>query len=204
MLKFAALMLLTGQALAAGAEIQTVTVAGASADLTWTAPTLNTDGTLIPATGAKSITGYRVSSGVCAGAQLPANPQTIDVGPQLAATVTGIQVPGLWCFGVQTLANAAAPDNISAMSGIATKVVALNPVPNPPNPPGGLKVSATAIYQFIGLADKIQMLPVGTVPPNTACDHVQYVMGYFVVPQAGVTVSWFGSVKPKVVFAICA
>lgn len=171
------------------------TAAAATVSLSWTAPTQNTDGSTIGT--ADAVTSYTILYGLCNGGALPASPQTQTVAaPALSASVTGLTA-GLWCFAM-TATNKL--NLTSAQTNIATKTI----LASPPNPPGNLTIGAQTVYQFIGTADKVAMLPVGTAPANAPCDPAQAVIGYYVVPQAGIKIAWFGNVKPKVVFGQCS
>lgn len=163
--------------------------------LTWTLATQNTDGTAIPASGAGSLTSTRVEWGSCSGSNFgtKAGDQLV-AAPAMTYTVTGL-APGTHCFRAysrNTYGQESAPTNA------VSKVIA-TPVPQPPT---GLTVTATVAYQVIGTPDKFALLPVGTVPADTACDATQSVNGYYAVPRAAVT--WYGSVKPQIVVAACS
>ena len=157
-----------------------------SASLTWVAPTKNTDGS--PLT---NLSGYTIHYG---NSSSTLN-QTVSVtNPSITAYVVENLAPGTWYFGVK----AVTPTATSGMSNIATKVIT-NPIPAAPT---NLHVVELTAYQFIGTLDKVVLLPVGTVPSGTACKSDQSVNGHYVVPRSAVT--WYGSVKPQVVFAKCS
>ena len=164
------------------------------AQLSWTQPTQNTDGSAIPASGTGRLTGNRVEWGTCsgtafgtkAGEQVFATPTTAYTVPNLA--------PGTWCFR----AYASTTYGESGPTNAVQKVIA----PPMPNPPSGLTVANTVAYTVVKREDRFVMLPVGTVPAGTSCDTSQSVNGYYVVPRE--TVTWTGSVKPVVVVSQCS
>lgn len=173
-----------------------------SLQATWTAPTSNTDGTAIPATGAGSITKYTLYYGLCVGSALPATPTKLDV-TALTVTVSGL-APGTWCTAV-TATNTFGQE--SAQTNVATKVI-LAPTPNPP---GNLTLASSTVFQAIGTLAGLQMLPVGTVGADAACDGGNYVVSqgtiFYKIQRTDTThpaVSWFGSVKPQAIYAACS
>lgn len=135
----------------------------ANADLTWTYPATNTDGTAIPASGAGSIASSKIEWGSCEGTAfgVKAGEATVNA-PTKAYSVTGLGV-GTHCF------RAAVVNSFGVQSdwtGPVQKVIAA-PKPNPPvfttvnivafdvrwQPGGGTKLARA----------------VGTVPLGTAC-----------------------------------
>ena len=163
--------------------------------LTWTLATQNTDGTAIPATGPTSLAATRVEWGTCSGSAFGTvvGQQTVAT-PATTYTVTGLAA-GVWCFRAYSR-------TVAGLESAPTNVVTKTILQAPPNPPGNLTVAALTVYQFIGTTDAITLLAVGTVPAGTACDPAQSVNGRYAVPRAAVT--WYGSVRPRVVFANCA
>lgn len=168
------------------------------AQLTWTQPTQNTDGSAIPASGTGRLTGNRVAWGTCTGT--PPNytfgtqaGQQVFAVPTTAYTVPNL-APGTWCFR----AYASTTYGESGPSGVAAKVIA----PPMPNPPSGLTAVDGVAYTIVKRADRFVMLPVGTIPADTQCDTTQSVNGYYVVPNAAVTFT--GTVKPIVVVSPCS
>lgn len=157
--------------------------ADTSATVSWTKPTQNTDGSALT-----NLAGYAVYYGLSA-TSLSTRVNVPDA--TLTTYVVSSLTPGTYYFAV-TAYNTATVE--SDLSNVSSKVIT-----------AGLAIgNDTKVYQFVGIADRIVMLPVGTVPASTACDPTQSALGYYVVPQVGVTVSWFGSVKPKVVFGQCS
>ena len=163
--------------------------------LTWTLATANTDGSAIPATGPTSLAATRVEWGTCSGSNFgTASGQQIVATPAVTYTVTGLAA-GVWCFRAYSR-------TVAGLESAPTVVVTKTILQAPPQPPGNLTVAALTVYQFIGTTDAITLLAVGTVPAGTACDPAQSVNGRYAVPRAAVT--WYGSVRPRVVFANCA
>jgi hypothetical protein len=159
----------------------------ADATLTWTAPTTRTDGS--PLT---NLAGYRIKYGTVVGTY----PTVVPV-PNPAATshvVTGLT-------GGQTYYFVMTAYDVNALESANTNPVSRTFAVSPPNPPGGLTVTALIAYNSVKQRDKYVLVAVGTVPANTACDVTQTVNGHYVVPRAAVT--WFGSVRPEVVVAQC-
>ena len=165
------------------------------AALTWTLATQNTDGSAIPASGPTSLTATRVEWGTCSGSAFGTvvGQQTVAT-PSVTYTVTGLAA-GVWCFRAYSR-------TVAGLESAPTNAVTKTILQAPPQPPGNLTVAALTVYQFIGTTDAITLLAVGTVPAGTACDPAQSVNGRYAVPRAAVT--WYGSVRPRVVFANCA
>ena len=165
------------------------------AALTWTLATQNTDGSAIPASGPTSLAATRVEWGTCSGSAFGtvAGQQTVAT-PATTYTITGLAA-GVWCFRAYSR-------TVAGLESAPTNVVTKTILQSPPQPPGNLTVAALTVYQFIGTTDAITLLAVGTVPAGTACDPLQSVNGRYAVPRAAV--SWYGSVRPRVVFAQCS
>ena len=163
--------------------------------LTWTLATQNTDGSAIPASGPTSLASTRVEWGTCSGSNFgTASGQQIVATPAVTYTVTGLAA-GVWCFRAYSR-------TVAGLESAPTVAVTKTILQAPPNPPGNLTVADLVVYQFIGTTDAVTLLAVGTVPAGTACDPAQSVNGRYAVPRAAVT--WYGSVRPRVVFANCA
>ena len=175
-----------------------VSAMAGEAQLSWTQPTQNTDGSAIPASGTGRLVGNRVEWGTCtgtapnytfgtkAGEQVFTTPTTAYTVPNLA--------PGTWCFR----AYASTTYGESGPTNAVAKVIAA-PMPNPPS---GLTVADGIAYTIIKREDRFVLLPVGTVPSGTTCDTSQSVNGYYVVPRESVT--WSGTIKPVVVVSQCS
>lgn len=175
-----------------------MSVSAGEAQLTWTQPTTNTDGSAIPASGTGRLVGNRVEWGSCTGTApnygfgTKAGEQSFTT-PTTAYTVPNL-APGTYCFR----AYASTTYGESGPSGVAAKVI-LPPIPNPPT---GLTAVGGVAYTILKREDRFVMLPVGTVSPDTQCDTSQSVNGYYVVPRESVT--WSGTVKPVVVVSQCS
>ena len=172
-----------------------LTATAGDAALTWTLATQNTDGSAIPASGPTSLAATRVEWGTCSGSAFGtvAGQQTVAT-PATTYTITGLAA-GVWCFRAYSR-------TVAGLESAPTNVVTKTILQSPPQPPGNLTVAALTVYQFIGTTDAITLLAVGTVPAGTACDPAQSVNGRYAVPRAAVT--WYGSVRPRVVFAQCS
>ena len=165
------------------------------AALTWTLATANTAGSAIPASGPTSLASTRVEWGTCSGSNFgTASGQQIVATPATTYTITGLAA-GTWCFRAYSR-------TVAGLESAPTNAVTKTILQAPPQPPGNLTVAALVVYQFIGTTDAIALNPVGTVPAGTACDPSQSVNGRYAVPRAAV--SWYGSVRPRVVFAQCS
>lgn len=108
--------------------IATVAVA-ATASLTWTNATKNTDGSNIPATGPGSLASTTVEYGSCSGSNFGAKiGEVVVAGTIINATVPGLE-PGTYCFRAKhTNTYGESSDWTAAVS----KTYAA-PKPNPPS-----------------------------------------------------------------------
>lgn len=157
------------------------------ATVTWTPPTQNTDGSALT-----NLAGYQIVYGTSAAALT----QAIQVPSPSTTTYTVTNLPtGTWYFAVKAYNSA---NTYSDISNVASKVVSVAP----PAPPTNLHVIDVVVYQVIGTANKFGLIPVGTVPATTSCISDQSVNGYNAVDRNVVT--WYGSVKPQVVVALCS
>lgn len=161
------------------------------AQLSWTAPTQNTDGSALT-----NLAGFRIVYGTSATALA----QTVQVANAGVTTycITGLS-PATYYFAVK----AYTPTAESANSNVVSKVISSGPMPGIPAAPGTLTIASGAleVYQVVGTDAGFQFLPVGSVPAGTQCIAAHQVNGRYRVPNAAVT--WYGSVKPKVVVAQC-
>lgn len=128
---------------------------GATAEVSWTAPTEREDGTAL---SAGEIGGYDMEWGLCAG-----DKQLESLGPVLAHTVT-LPEPsfGEWCFSVRTRDT---DGLLSAFAGPVTKVIKA-----PPKPPE-LQTVVTIAYEakIHPVQGLVAGRAVGWVPLGTAC-----------------------------------
>lgn len=161
--------------------------------LTWTNPTKRTDGTAL--TNLASTKVYRAST--AAGLS---SATAIATVPAPATTYTDIAPGGQTWFYATT-----AVDANGLESAQTNPVSAIVPV-SPPNPPTNLTVGSITAFDIVKTPGKLAMLAVGTVPLGTPCDTsngtISAGRAYYAVPAASVT--FFGSVKPPVIFASCA
>jgi hypothetical protein len=156
------------------------------AELSWTAPTQNEDGT--PLT---DLAGFKIYWGTTQGGPYPTSVDIPDPA-QTTHTVTGL-ADGTWYF-VATAYNIGGTE--SQYSGEASKVLA---TPQPPV----LVVIETTAYSVAKTENKFLLAAVGTVPLGVECIEDEYVNGYHAVPWTEVD-SWFGSVRSELVVAKCA
>lgn len=161
------------------------------AALSWTPPTTNTDGTALT-----NLAGFRVVYGTSATAM--ANSVDFTAGVT-SACITNLS-PATYYFAVRAF-NSSGGESVN--SNVVSKTISTTPVPVRPAPPATLTVAQgnLIVYQVLGTDGGFQFLPVGTVPANTQCVTTQQVNGRYAVPTSAVT--WYGSVKPKVVVAQC-
>jgi hypothetical protein len=91
------------------------------AEVSWTPPTSNTDGTPIPATGPGALAGYKLYAATSTAGVPTATPVVISSPTTLNHTITGLPA-GTWYFGAKAF-NASNVD--SDMSGLVNKVITL-------------------------------------------------------------------------------
>jgi len=181
----------------------TCSAAGGWADLTWTPPTQNTDGT--PLT---DLADYRVAYGTT-----PTNLATTVTVPVPASGygVTGLAA-GPWYFtvsacnvpGVCSIPAGPVTKTVAVPAGVATATVTINTVPKPPT---GLVVTQSMAYEIKDNPNGVMLgRNVGTVPLGTACGDAVVVQSwganYHSVPRASVIFS--KAPKSVTVVAVCA
>jgi hypothetical protein len=158
----------------------------ATANLTWINATQNTDNSAIPATcpagaapcGRLALT--IIEYGTCSAPNVfgtKAGEITVTA-PATSATVNMVVVQ-TYCFR-------AIHENDYLMRGASSNVTSKVNAPPVPGAPSGLTTPATVAYQFLGTADRIGFLSVGTVPADTPCDETQQINGRYVVPKSAV------------------
>ena len=171
---------------------------GGSAQVTWTAPTTNTDGSALVDLAGYELFHATTSAGVDTATAIP-----VPLGTQF--TVTGLPSGTRW-FGMKSVN---AQGTRSVMSGKTSRVinipsdaetvtVTVNTVPNPP-----VIVTVTSVaYDFKGGSVKV----VGVVPLNTACGAFQFTkngLDYYLLPQGSYTLN--PGAKPRsAVIGVCA
>lgn len=167
------------------------------ADLTWTPPTQNTDGS--PYTNAAGFVVYwGTSSSALSNMATISNPAATSARVDSLAAAT-------WFFAV-TAVNTSGQQ--SAFSNIATKTTT-NCVALPdPRSPGDLETTPEGpriVFDFLKRPNRGLLLAVGTVPASTVCVGSEAVVVgaeiYYVVPRELVT--WLGTVQPDVVYTQC-
>ena len=166
------------------------------AEVSWTAPTERTDGTPLD-----NLAGYRVLWGTASRNYVQS---AVVMAP--ATTYIVADLPeGTHYFAVTAFD---ANDLESAYSAEVSKTIAAPPPVVPPAPPGGLMVQATAMgaYTLVQTADRMVLVPVGTVAAGAPCDGTQAIrdangLTGYVVPKSAVV--WAGTVRSEVVVAEC-
>ncbi len=173
-----------------------------SVALTLTLPTLNTNGTLIPASGNESLNHLDIRYSICLNGGLDGSNQLEQSGPPATFRTISNLSPGEWCFAaaVQNVGN---PGVHSSISNILSATIG-GPTPEPPI----LTVATTTVYSISKGNDTFLLAAVGTVPIGTTCDENQYIRGINNIDKLHVvSVSdidlWFGSVRSNVVVADC-
>jgi hypothetical protein len=167
-----------------------------------TAPTKNTDGSVIASTAALTFKVYGGAQGT--------TPVLLTPTPLATCAFTATQVPyGNMCYGVSAIETV--PGLVGVESAQTTPICETVSAPTPAPPTGtSITVSvpgaANTVYVLEKSSDQLVMLPAGTVPAGTACDTTQATTvnggAYNVVPHASVT--WTGTVKSLVAFAKCS
>ena len=168
-----------------------VTAQAGEAELTWTAPTQNTDGT--PLT---DLAGFKIYLGTTQGGPYPVS---VDIPDPLATTFTVPNLTeGTTYYFVSTAYNSAATVQESDFSNEAMKLIPFAV----PNPPSMLTVVEMVAFYVVAQENKYVLVAVGEVPNGTPCDPDETVNGHYVVPRT--SVNWYGSVQPEAVVAKCA
>lgn len=149
-------------------------------DLSWQAPTENTDGT--PLT---DLTAYRVYYGLASGEYTAIIP--LDDPALVTYTVCDL-APATEYFFAMTAWNSTGQE-----SDFSTELVLTT---------DALRIGEDlTVYTLVQTVDRIALVPVGTVPPDTECDPAQSVNGMHLVPVESVT--WAGTVESEVVVGAC-
>jgi hypothetical protein len=173
----------------------------ANVTLSCTAPTKNTDSSPI---SPLATLGFNFYGG-------PQGQPLQLITPTPLASCTSIRTavnPGTICYA------ATAVETINGVSAESAQTVPVCTMVAPPTPvtPSNLQltvsvpVAANTAYILEKAADRLVMLPAGTVPAGTACDAGQSVSQgantFNVVPHAVIT--WTGSVRSLTAFAMCS
>lgn len=172
-------------------------VIAADGAVSWTAPTQNTDGSAIPASGPGSISDYTVEWGTCVGTAFGVRAGEATVPGNLTTyTVTGLN-PGVHCFR----ALATNTYNVdSAYSNIANKTV-VAPTPRPPV----LSTIVAGVYdvKFNWKEGDFELgRLVGTAPIGTPCVEKFSIGDSYQVPRKAVKFS--RRARSAVVVAQCS
>lgn len=124
--------MLTTKRFALGAALLAIASVALAATLnfSWTAPTENTDGSPVPASGAGSITEYVVTYGPCNASrtQLASITGTLTRAAPNLTVISPDMAPGTWCGYAQAKNTYG---EVSDPSNVAFKVIAA-PKPKPP------------------------------------------------------------------------
>ena len=159
-----------------------------SADLSWTAPTKNTDGSALT-----NLAGYKVRAATSAAGLATAT--AVTVGPAVTAYTWPNLAAGTWFFDVRA-SNSAGIDS-APTPAVSTAIVLASATANAsvtvntqPNPPSGLTVVQKTAYEIKSSRWDGVILGrnVGTVPLGTACGSEPIVgTSYYEVPRKSVT-----------------
>lgn len=169
------------------------------ADLSWSAPLQNEDGSFIADTCITDpntcLAGYNIYYGTATGTYT-LGPINIPNPTIVTYTVTGLQNNTTYYF-VATAYNAGGQE--SAFSGEASKIIP----PIRPGPPTGLTVSPdnNTAYTYSISDNVLVMIPIGTVLSTTPCDSTMSMNGLYRVDID--LVNYIGSIQPPLVFAEC-
>jgi len=170
-------------------------------DISWTAPTQNTDGSTIPATGVGSLGGFRL--------YYSTNPATVETATPInltkdLRTYRIVGQPNAVYYYKMTAYNT---ENVSsaftgAVNNTINFVQVADTAPVTITAAATFSTTAPGVYNLVKKANGFILVYVGIVPLNTLCDITQTVNGYYAVPVSLVT--WSGTVKPIVVVAQCS
>jgi len=135
-------------------------VYAADTTVTWQHPTLNVDGTSIPATGPGSVASTRVQVGTCSGSAFgTVTAENIVSGQGTSNTFTGIAPGTTVCFRAYSR-NTYGEE--SATSNIVARIIPA-PVPRPPV----LSTTVNVVWDYRGFFKGLEI--VGTAPIGTPC-----------------------------------
>jgi hypothetical protein len=151
-------------ALALGALCIAGAAKAATVTVTWAPPTTNTDGSAIPATGAGSLTTYRIEYGTCNGAAFGVKAGEVTRAAPATSVTLNLQ-PGTSCVRA-FVANTYGSE--SAASNVSSKVVD-PPTPNPPQ----ITTLAGNVYDVVPNESTFTFnrgRVVGTTKAGMACD----------------------------------
>ena len=173
--------------------------------LSWTNATQNEDTSLIAALdhGALAYTKLTYSTCVNNNVDFPNAKNHLVSANKTTTTISTEGPPDDYCF-VGTHTNSFGTE--SQLSNITIKTVTTAGevrTPTTPLAPAGLAVTGDpTVFTIIRQENRLVLLPVGTVPPNTTCIAEQTVNGHNAVPID--QVNWSGTVRPVIVVAVCS
>ena len=165
-----------------------------SAVVSWTAPTTNSDGSVLI-----DLSGFRVYYGASSTALI----ESLAVGDMTSrsAMVTGL-TPGTWFFAVRSLnsrgvestnSNVASQTvaGASAASTVSITITSAPPPPPPPPAPATRRTIATTVYDVIRGSNGRWVLgrPVGTIPIGKPCRSYYLSGDYYGVLSRLVTIT---------------
>jgi len=166
-----------------------------SATLTWTAPTQNTDGSAIPATGVGSLAGFELFHATTAAGVSTATPIVINNKAATTYTITGLPVGARYyaakafnAEGIRSDFSGQVNNTIVLPSASDTASVTVNVKPNPPV----LSATITVAYEMNGIKNDGTILlgrDVGTVALGAPCIDYQFVTNkgtYYGIDRANV------------------
>lgn len=182
---------------------------GASETINVAAPTQNTDGTTIPASGAGSLVSFRVEYGSCTGA----SPvlfgtkigQIIVTMPASSGVVSGLNAATQYCF------RAAWTNTVGSESVMSTVVGATTPAAAPVVPNPGtinsvtptVQTADTNAYKLRQVLGDYSFVAYGTVPAGTPCNPAHSNDGYSVIDRTTVALFSKFDVQPLIAYAHC-
>jgi len=154
---------------------------GATATLTWTNPTTNTDDSPIPSSGPGSLASIRYEWGTCAGAAFGTKSGENTLTPAgTTATVSNLG-PGTWCFRVFAKNTYGIE---SDASNVAVKIVP------PPTPKPPLLSTITIAYETWRFFGRTYLgRSVGTVPLGTPCGELVTGRNWYEIPADAVALT---------------
>lgn len=173
--------------------------------LSWTNATHNEDTSLIAPTdhGALAYTKLIYSECVNNDVDFANAKEHLVSANKTQTTISTEGPPGDYCFYGKHVNSFGVE---STLSGLAVKNVTTTGQPRTfttPLAPGNLTVKGDpTVFTVVRQENRFILLPVGTVPPNTACIEDQTINGHNAVPIDQVT--WSGTVRPAIVVAVCS
>lgn len=170
-----------------------IAVAGNAAPVTvsWTLPTLNDDGTVIPATGYASLASVTIEYAACIDGELSDPRLSVDLEPDRTSWNGNIMTVGDWCF-TSHVTNEVGISSVD--SNIAIKTIIA----------GILAVSETTAYVLVKQVNKLLLVTIGTIPLGTQCDDTQRILGHNVIDRDLVQYTIENHPDEYVVVALCS